>query len=249
MPVVHALVYHQNITAGENNPMNRFDSQVHKSSGNSLDFSLRNKDRKPINLIDKTLTAHITNIDNKELKLSKELEILDSAKGFARLNLSASEINNWDVGFYSYAIAVKEDNGREGFTNTDQAGKVVGSFELFDDALPQSTGAIEVTSFNLQTISAGNQLSVSGSIISNGTNLHTFAWYFSKFIGEFKVEATMDSTPSTDADAWTEVYANTSGNEQDGIVSHNVSGLYTFFRLTHKETQFNTGTVTKVLYK
>ena len=211
LPNIDHLVYDDNSTLKvENLPMNRFDKKFTKGSTNTLDFSIRSKDRKPVSLLDKTLRITISNVETGKLASTKELTKLDVDAGFARLTLTANELDQWDVGFYQYAVEITEDNGREGFAFIDQVYNVAGKFELVGNAISPSADVTIVEEFLF--FDGLNPYYVSGAINLDGKILNTVAWYVDNFIGVMEVQVTLNQTvPTYDAD-WmtTETFDTTS---------------------------------------
>lgn len=75
--------------------------------------------------------------------------------------------------------------------------------------------------------------------------LQTVAFYLNQFQGIIRIEATLDSTPTTDAD-WFRVedYDTTSSIITDNF-SRNITGNFTWMRAT--VIDFQAGTITKVM--
>lgn len=251
IPNISSLVYDNNSPnlKVENLPMNRFDVQFTKGSTNTLDFSIRSKDRKPVSLIDKMLRITISNIETGSVKSIKELEKLDLDKGYARLTLTNSETEQWDEGFYQYAVEVTEDNGREGFAFIDQVYNVAGKFELKGNAISPTADVTVITEFQL--FNNINPYYLSGVIDIDGKHLNTVAWYLANFAGELIVQVSLNQTVPTNNNDWMDVATfDTESLTYTGISCikyMNVEGNYSFLRVKFIPDTLNEGTVTKIL--
>ena len=253
IPNIQHLTYYEEETSirVENNPMNRFDTVIFKGNNNTIDFSIRNRDRKAINLLDKTMTIHFTNSETGELVLTKTLEKLDIAKGYARVTVSEEEVYEWATGFYNYSVSVVEDNGREAYGFVDQVQNISGQLELRGGLVSSSTSVIEVGTF-LSTLIGGEVTWQSGAVVYGNGTVHTAAFYLTNFIGEIDIQVTLNSSIPTNENDWAtydtfDTLSLTSAG-LSCIKYFNVIGIYTFVRFVYRPHEFNLGTVDKVLY-
>ena len=255
IPNIQHLVYQDNPSLEkENLNMNRFDTLIYRGGTNTIDFSIRDKDRTPIKLLDKTLTVTINNIETKDNVLVKQLEILDADKGFARLTLTSADTNEWATGFYSYSVNITEANGREGFAFVDQVYRVTGEFELRGDAVFGGDKIVTIPGGDEGfTFVNGTEPYYLSSAIRFGTGtVHTAAWYLEAFMGVIEMQATLDSSTSfTDNDWTTEAIFDTDDltpGPLSCIKYMNITGNYTFVRFKYTPHGLNTGDITQVLY-
>lgn len=240
-----------------NLPNNRFDINVYKGDNNTIDFVVRDTDRKPISLIDKTLTAWITNIQNNELVLKRDLIVIDDTAGQVRLCLFDGDLLNWATGFYQYAITFLQDDGKQGFVYTNQAFRALGTFELRDGVIPATAFTIEITIFNFNmgdffdnTDDSFVSTAVSGAAQTNLTNsLHTVAIYLTAYCGTVTIEATLDETVPTNPDSWYIVSTLPFTSPTTGIQHVNFDANINWVRFRHLPDLLNTGTLDKVLYR
>lgn len=260
IPNIQHVVYRDKETTIklENNPMNRFDTVLYKGSDNTIDFTFRDRDRKPINLLDKTLTLNISEIETRTSTITKTLEVLDDSKGFARLTLTDAETFDMREGFYVYSITVTEDNGREGFAFVDQVHRVTGEFELRQNATMFSPSIIVVTAF-IEDVTAllgiadpGGAIFRSGGFVYGVGPIHTAAFYLTSFMGTITLEVTTNlSIPTVDSD-WASVATFDTASLTSGPLScikhFNTKGLFTFVRFVYQPHALNTGTIEQVLY-
>ena len=240
-----------------NLPHNRFDVNVYQGSNNTIDFVVRDTDRKPVSLMDKTLTAWVSNIQTKELVLKRDLIILDETKGFVRLCLFDGDILTWAPGFYQYAITFAEDNGSQGFVYTNQAFRAVGTFELHAGIIPATAFTVEITVFNFDqgnffdnTDDSFVSTATSGSAQNNLSNtLHTAAIYLTSYCGQVSIEATLDETVPTNPNSWYTVTTLPFVNPTTGIQYVNFDVNVNWVRFRHLPDLLNLGTVDKILYR
>lgn len=243
-----------------NLPNNRFDINVYKGDNSTIDFVVRDTDRKPISLMDKTLTAWISNVQNDELVLKRDLIVIDDVAGHVRLCLFDGDLLNWAPGFYQYAITYLQDDGKQGFVYTNQAFRAIGTFELHDGVIPATAFTIEVIVFNSDigdffdnTDDSFVSSAVSGAAQTNLTNtLHTMAVYLTSFSGVFTIEATLDEVVPTDPNSWYTVDTGTTLTftvPTSGIVHVNFSANVNWVRFRYIPDLLNLGTIDKILYR
>lgn len=250
IPNIQHLVFADNPDLRlENMPMNRFDTLFYKASTNTMDFSIRDRDRKPIKLQDKTLTIMISSVETGKSATIKTLEKLDMDRGYARLTMSADELYDMASGFYNYSIKITEDNGREGYAYVDQSYRVTGQFELRGNAVV-GNNATEVTTF---TYKDGTEpFYYSGAIPVGTGTVHTAAWYLTDFMGTIEMQITTSLTSPTNDLDWA-VYDTfdtmdlTSGG-LSCIRYMNTTGNFTYVRFKYTPDPFNTGTMDKVIF-
>ena len=92
-----------------NFPLNQSDFKIYRQLTNSIDIYVKNIDRKAINSVGKTVSIIITEYNSNKLLLNKPLQVVDASKGFYKLILTPSEVQNWNTGFISYSFVYKDE--------------------------------------------------------------------------------------------------------------------------------------------
>lgn len=251
IPNIQHLVFADNPDLRlENMPMNRFDSLFYKSSTNTMDFSIRDRDRKPINLLDKTLSISISNVETGQLATVKTLEKLDLNRGYARLTLTATDLNEMSEGFYNYSVKITEDNGREGYAFVDQSYRVTGQFELRGNAVPSNNTSQTISTFLYRD--GMIPAYYSGAIAVPTGTVHTAAWYLTAYTGTLELQVTTNqSAPTTDTD-WATYETFDTNDLTPGALSciryMNTIGNYSFVRFKYTPDALNTGSMDQVIF-
>lgn len=250
-----------------NLPLNENDFKIHKGVTNQIEFSVRNNDRKPINLLEKTLYVTILNPNNGEQMLQKMLFPQDEKKGLAKLIISPEDIVNWDNGFYRFSVIVENNDNTQNILFLDQNQLSSGTIELVNNALPPILQSIELDPqeftpngsqfpVNHTTRTYFISSAIKGSSKLNLNNgLHTFTVKGENFKGDFLVEGSLEEEPSTNtvqpnSDWFTiKVIAHDSKIKFDkftGIEAYNFFSNVNWIRFTYIPHLENQGKLTKI---
>jgi hypothetical protein len=132
-----------------NYPMIQYDIKVYKGVTNTIDFVIRNMDRKPINLVDYQISAIIQTVDEanygtQEIILTKDVIIVDEQLGKARLILEPEDIEMWNTGGYQYSIQCIDGQGNQTYFYTDINKSAVGQFTLYEGMQRSLQPALEL---------------------------------------------------------------------------------------------------------
>lgn len=249
-----------------NMPFFDADFRIYKGVTSNIDFVIRNNDRKPINLIGKSLSVTVIDHDTDTVKIEKPFVIIDEIKGKARLDFLPSEVVDWDVGFYNYAVLIENEDGTQNLLFTDQNDSAQGWFELAKNVLPQlngpeDLGGIETwTPFHDGLLPAGTtrfrSSAIPGDAAHNANDgLHSIAIYLDNFTGRVWVQGSIEElVPNLEID-WFEIHLTPNQFElnfvgESGIQAFNFTANVTWIRiLTEPDAILNQGTITKVLIK
>lgn len=113
-----------------NRPMYNYNVKVYKNNYNSVDFVVRDNDRKPVALLDCTVSVIVQNVETGQSVLEKTAPVTDEIRGRARLIITASETENWLLGGYVFNVRLSRPGGGQEFLYTDTNNSTVGMFEL-----------------------------------------------------------------------------------------------------------------------
>lgn len=260
-----------------NPPMIQYNTKIYKGATNTIDFVVRNNDRKPVNLVGYQIEALIERVENPELLLEKPVQAIDDVQGKAQLILYPGEIESWYGGFYRYSIRLTDITGKQSYLYTDVNRSTYTTFELLEglqQALAPAT-EIEASQFTpyalgYYNVSAPNAPSPSDNYVniwttgalegdaqklqSNG--MHTVVVYTSgNFLGRFWIQGSLSTDAPQETD-WFDI-ALTSETfffpytpvDSPRIRVFNFTGNYYWIRMFYQADQMNTGFFDKVLYK
>ena len=182
-------------------PMTIYDTKLYKGVTNTIDFVIRNNERRPINLVGLTLQATIQDQLTGEVVLTKNVEVTVAIQGKARLVLDPGEVEDLNAGYYNYSIQNIDVNGISQLFYTDINQSSIGSFELFDGVLRTMLPATEVLAAQFTQTPIGNNddvMFVTGSFpgdaqTQRANGMHTVAVYQTRFIGKFFIQASLSN--------------------------------------------------------
>lgn len=252
-----------------NLPMIQYNIKVYKGITNTIDFVVRNNDRKPINLVGYQIHALIQRVDQQERLLTKTVQATNDTAGKARLTLLPGEIEDWLAGYYQYAIKLTDITGKEEYLYTDINRSTFGNFELIEGMSVSLEPAIEVPSNKFTPYPLGyydntwSTGALAGDAQKNQSNgMHTVVVYTDKFKGKFWIQASLALNAPTEKD-WFDIrisdynvyyeykydplYGSTQYNPK--IKVFNFTGNYYWVRMFYQIDPLNKGSFVKVQYK
>jgi hypothetical protein len=185
-----------------NRPMYNYNIKLYKNNHNTIDFVVRNNDRKPVRLVDCRVEVIVQNSLDNQVVLEKQACVTDEIKGRAQLVISASETENWPLGSYYYNVKLTRPNQNQEFLFVDIADNATASFEL----LP-AVGGILVPSntirgeqftpitFDWDTNTTYQTSGAMPAVNSVGvdTGFYTVAIYTTGYHGRFKLQASLQN--------------------------------------------------------
>lgn len=255
-----------------NLPLDDNDFRAFKGVTSDVEFSVRNNDRRPINLVGKELFVLIRNPNNQELMLKKQCEKIDEQRGKARLLLSPNEVIDWSPGFYNYTVIIENEDTTQNMLFMDKNQLAQGTLELQGGVLPSINQSItlnpqeftpagfvfEVTQWNpdrymSSAVPGAGQLGLT-------SGLHTFALFGNKFAGKFWVQGSLDPEPSTDVippnTDWFDIEIEGQPNPItwtrtqpfNGVNAWNFYANVQWIRFMYQPSLYNEGKLTKIQY-
>jgi hypothetical protein len=266
-------------TVNVNLPMIQYDTKIYKGITNSIDFVVKDNDRKTVKLVGQQLTAKIYRVDqsqgktpvplvgSQELLLKKTVAIVDETAGKAQLILLPEEVHQWMPGLYRFNIISTTDQGVDTCLYTDINKNAYGTFQLIDGIAVSIAPAIEVLASDFSVKPYGDyQVRYVTSALpgdaqtgqANGT--HTVAIYTTNFQGRFWIQASLSIEPPLDNE-WFSIPIGTTtefmifdsttvGNGQQYAKMVNFSlNAYWVRFIYYADAVQNTGTFDKILYK
>src|ERR1700691_5112794 len=218
------LTYSISSTPNWNLPMNESFFKLYKGSKNIIEFSVRNNDRKSINICNRILNIIINDIESKQTLIKKILTIVDDRYGKVSLVLEAEEINNWPEGLLTFVVMIEEPDGGSRMLYVDQVETSRAFLELLPGAFLGPVPSIDCSNFFTVTTDF-SPLVVSyfsdvfpGNIQSNKSNdLQTAAVYLENFYGQIFVLGSLELNQPLNSD---NVWFNITTNHGDSFSRH-----------------------------
>lgn len=243
-------------------PMYNYAVKVYKNVYNTIDFVVRNNDKKPVRLIDSKIQVIIQNVQTGQLVLEKQAEITDEIKGRAQLKITPSETENWLLGGYEYQVQLILPGQRQEFLYQDVQNQTVGNFDLLPAVGAELVPAQviqwdqftpEIIDWDMQVTQYKSGALAARSPVGNKTGFYSVALYTQGWRGSFRIEASLENLSPTDK-SWFVVYV---GNQADIPILPDQPPVQVFnFSLNAQWIRFlflphveNQGEVVKVMYK
>ncbi len=246
-------------------PMYQKDIQVVKGVTNTIKFTVKNQDQKPLDMNGETLTFNLVNNETGAVHLQKACTTLDdgsttSTKGVATITLTESDTASLVSKFYKFIVTrtIGGSGNHATYANTHYG--VAGTLEIVDHVYPAFTNSVELpnTEFLRPTTSHfytyGGQITEYFSSIvdaqaeyKRNNAIHTFTHYSNSYTGDVTIQGTLDSQVTADT-SWVDL-TTVSLTNQDTIGYANVTGVYNYFKVKHLPAISNTGTLDKVLVR
>lgn len=214
-----------------------------------FDFFVKDTDRKPQSLHNKTYTATIIDRSTKSSVLTKTLAIEDYDKGHLVLKLNHSETEALTVKTYDVVITYKitDTAGSYGGTS-DQNHRITFVLEIKDGAVPDLQPSDTVSNF---TPSGDDNIGsrMEGPALNNSTSgLNTVQVHLTNYTGTYKMQASLSLQPTTND--FFDVPGQSYTVSASTIVDyHTFIGMYNYVRLVHTPDASNAGTLDKVIYR
>jgi len=239
-------------------PMYQSDLKVFKGVSNTLKFTVKNQDQKPIDISSgNTFTFMLLDKETGSTFLNKSMTVVDdgstrSTKGVITIDLSESDTVDLVSQTYRFSIKRTVNNVQKPtYTNTyhDACGRIT----IVDNCFTTHTESDSITTFSGITDYDTNITTYTSSHIDANARfkranpLHTIQYETTGYDGTLYVEATLDVQPSNGTD-WVEVKSVALSNSTETNYI-NVNGVYSWLRIKHIPSISNTGTLDKVLVR
>ena len=246
-----------------NGPMIQYNTTIYKGATNTIDFVVRNNDRKPVNLVGYQIVALIQRVENPEVLLEKSVTVTDERSGKARLILVSADIADWYAGFYRYTIRLTDVTGKQEFLYTDVNRSTYGQFELIEGLAAALSPAIDLPADKFTPFPRGPYDStwstgaLPGAAQSDrAAGMHTVVAYTSHgWIGDLRIQASLTMDAPGEGD-WFDVPVGVDGPEfkytkqnSPSVKVFNFTGNYYWVRMQYHTDPVNTGQFNRILYK
>lgn len=247
-----------------NMPFGEADFRAYKGSTTNIDFEIKNVDRKPVNTIGKNAVVTIIDHENRHEILTKNLIVVDDVKGKLQLQLTPSDVNSLDNGWYDYVVLLENEDGTQNVLYTDQTMTARGYFELIGDILPPPVQSVDagdpmtewlaVTDTETQITTYYSSPLEGDATFGDEWGLHTVAIYLTDYSGTFKIQGSLEQSPPDTDGQWFDISITPNTFEvifdnESGIEAYNFEAGITWVRFSRIDATFNTGTIDKVLFK
>lgn len=215
----------------------------------NFDFFLKNTDRKPQPLHNKTYTATIIDRQSKKTAITKSLIPEDYQQGKMVLKLDHEETFTLTKKLYDLVITYKETGQIGSYGgSSDQNNRITFVLEVKDGALPEGTDSITVSTFQASGDDFIGGRMEGPAQTDSRTGLQTAVVYTTNYTGVYKFQASLSLQPLTSD--WFDVPSQSyTVSSQTGLRHYTFNGMYQYVKLVHTPDVSNVGTLDKIVYR
>lgn len=217
--------------------------KIHRGIDNTILFTVKNSDQKPVNLTGHTAYFNIISDDSiNALLLEVTGTIQDATKGIFKVVIDSEKVDLLEQELYNYAIKLVNSINEEILVYSDDFFQVRGQIQVLDGYVPAFRSSAQLT---LTEISASVIVSSAaiGSYPSGFGSQHSFQYYFDNFTGTITPQVTNESIVQIENVTWTDL-APVVYSGQNSTVFSTIDGNYSAIRFRINVTS---GSVTKIL--
>lgn len=189
-------------TVNWNLPMNTNDFRVFKDVQNTIEFVVRDTDRKPVNMMDRTAVLNLYDHRLDKLLATKNLKVINEARGICKVNLEPDLFADWFLQTYSYQVIVTNADGSIHMLYVDANESQRGFFELLQGPSfePRKSTTVKYEDLmpvmvepNSTRVLFRTSSSIPGSMqTGNVSGVHTVAAYLDNFTGKIVIQGAIE---------------------------------------------------------
>lgn len=240
-----------------NMPMYNTDITIWKGVDNTIEFSIRNHDRKSVSLEEGTILNFVAINQEMKQEIIKQLEVVNEALGRYKVVLTNDELNNLDCGtFIGHVSVIKNDNEELLYTGTDwypyfNVEVKPNKLSLIEDAV-----SFDGTNFNkdmYQDKLDGKVYEVftSSMLKADITPYHNCVVKVANFQGTIKLQGSNEDVPEHNEYDWVDIDSIDLGNESpmDASVLLSGEGKFLWVRVQYKVEDGSLAEISEVQYR
>lgn len=185
-----------------NLPMNTNDFRVFKDVQNTVEFVVRDTDRKPVNMMGRTAKINFYDHRLDKLLWSKELRVINEAKGICKLEITPDIMADWYLQTYSYQVLVTNTDSTVHMLYVDANETQRGFFELMQGPKfePYASKTVAYGDLTPVAVEANSDRvayritsAIPGSLqTGNSAGVHTVAAYLENFTGRLVIQGSVE---------------------------------------------------------
>lgn len=137
------LIYAEGYSRTKNMPFNITRKTIYKGVDNTLGFDIKNQDRKPINLLGKTVVVNLMQVRSGELLVQRRANVAEAEFGACEVTIWSSDIVHLDPGIYQMSAVVYDENGMAKPLYADNNRRATMEVEITDGAYPRFEKSID----------------------------------------------------------------------------------------------------------
>jgi hypothetical protein len=235
-------------------------AKLARGAKQTIQFYVLNGDQRPRPIHGENFVFNLYDAKTNELRLTKPISVTDdgvtvSTRGLAQLTVVGADTDRLNSGLYNFAILIQDGNEQIP-AYFDGATAMNGRMELVDGILPAFVPSIEITGFRKESYSDWFSPASTGYVYAGNNhgvdqNLRTIAIYLNNFVGDFRIQGTLENTVSQSS-TWADIDVETFDVPTTGTQYRNITGVFTYFRFSYKPLRIlptPSGSIDKILYR
>ena len=244
------LTYAGEFSRTRNMPFNTTRKTIYKGVDSTLGFDVKNQDRKPINLLGKSIYVNFMNVINGQLILQRKANLVEPESGYCEFTIFSNDLAAVDPGFYQISAVITDGQGISHSLFADNNRKATLEIELLDGAYPKFVASRTVDFYALGSDYLSQALP--GNVAKNDTDsLHTLQITTSNYTGTITVLGSLEyaSTGNYFVIALEDGSTSLSLTDSSATQSVNFDTNARWIKIKHSPALTNIGTVDKILYR
>lgn len=231
-----------------NYSVNRTDFRLFRHVDNQIDFWVKNVDRKSIAMANTSTSVHITHPHTQRVIMTRDLEVVDAAKGHMRLFISGEEAAALPPGALRYsAVVTNTVTNVQTILFTDRDRKGSGVVEVTEGPIPDPPEPIRLSfsEFILRNGKYYSEALEGAALVQNYSGQHSLAINLAAFSGKFTVQGSLEENPSALDTNWFNIDYRLYQND-NGLVHFPFEGNVLWVRFV---VEVGSGTIEKIEYR
>lgn len=216
--------------------------KLHRGIDNTVVFTVKNSDQKPVDLTGYTAELNIIDDSDQSQLVQITGTATDAAKGLFQFVVSEIDLLSLDRNQYYYAIRFISSLGVAAPAYVDDYWNARGQIEIGDGFRPRFQNS-EVLTFTNITDPVKYTSIKRGTYPTGYNTLHSFQLYFDNFTGTLTPQVTTSMLPEIPDNEWIDL-SPVIYSSQTETAHISFEGTYTAIRF---KATFSSGSITKIL--
>lgn len=240
-----------------NMPMYNTDITIWKGVDNTIEFSIRNHDRKSVKLEEGTLLNFVAINQQMKQQITKPLEVISEPLGRYKVTLTNEELNDLDCGtFVGHVSVINDDNEELLYTGTDwypyfNVEIKPNRLTLIDEPLELDSTNFNKDMYQDNVDGKVYEVFTSSVIKSDITPYHSYLIQVKDFLGTIKIQGSNEDNPEHNENDWFDI-TQTSYLEEpytDGPILLSGEGKFLWTRVQYKREDGQPSEIINVQYR
>jgi hypothetical protein len=231
-------------------PFNSSRKTIYKGVDSTIGFEVKNQDRKPVNLLGKTVMVHLMQVRTGTLLLQRRAVVDNSVNGFCEFTIYGSDLTETAPGLYQISAVIYDSDGISRSLYTDHNRSATMEVEIVDGAYPKYIPSTEVV-FSQIGDQYESQPIASNLQKNDFSTLHTIQISVTNFTGTIRAQASLeyDSMGHYSSIKFIDDSSQLTFNNTTGVQGWNFKANARWIKLIYTPAETNTGTVDRIIYR